>query len=107
MGGSHSDPTASEAQARIEGLDSQIVDVRSKLDERIRLVGECGELLMRMERELGACYADVIEAYYIDCADTWSEVAWDMGKHRDTVRMWRDAAFDWLDANSARYGMMM
>jgi hypothetical protein len=107
MGGTHSDPTASEAQARIDGLDGQIVDVRSRIDACERTVGDCLRMLDAMRRELGACYADVIEAYYIDCADTWSEVAWDMGKHRDTVRIWRDAAFDWLDANSARYGMMV
>ena len=59
--GTHSDPTASLAQARISEMDAMVADMKSKLDERIRLVGECGEVLMRMERELGRKYRDVLE----------------------------------------------
>ena len=106
MGGTHSDPTASEAQARMDGLDEQIGRVRVRYDECVRVVGECGEVLDAMRRELGERYADVLELYYVDCADTWSEVSWEMGRHRDTVRAWRDDAVAWIDANSARYGMI-
>ena len=95
MGGTHSDPTASEAQARIDGLDEQIVRVRAEYDECVGVVGECLRMLETMRQELGECHAKTIEYYYINCADTWSEVAW-----------WRDEAFAWIAAHSARYGMI-
>ena len=95
--GTHSDPTASLAQARMSELDAMVADVKSKLDERINLVGECGELLMRMERELGRRYRDVLEIYYIDLADTWSEVACEMGITYRHVQRLRDVAYEWMD----------
>ena len=95
--GTHSDPTASLAQARMSELDAMVADVRAKLDERINLVGECGELLMRMERELGRRYRDVLEIYYIDLADTWSEVACEMGITYRHVQRLRDVAYEWMD----------
>jgi hypothetical protein len=95
--GTHSDPTASLAQARMSELDAMVADVKSKLDERINLVGECGELLMRMERELGRKYREVIEIYYIDLADTWSEVACEMGITYRHVQRLRDVAYEWMD----------
>jgi hypothetical protein len=97
MGGTHSDPTASEAQARISELDAMVADVRTKLDERINLVGECGELLVRMGQELGQRYRDVLEIYYIDRADTWSEVAWEMDVTYRYVQMLRNVAYEWMD----------
>jgi len=95
--GTHSDPTASLAQARMSELDAMVTDVRSKLGERINLVGECGELLIRMERELGRKYRDVLEIYYIDLADTWSEVACEMGVTYRHVQRLRDVAYEWMD----------
>jgi DNA invertase Pin-like site-specific DNA recombinase len=99
MGGTHSDPTASEAQARISELDAMVADVKSKLDERIRLVGECGELLMRLRREMGAVCKDVLEIYYIDRAGTWSEVAEELGISLRTVIRERDKAIEWMDVH--------
>ena len=97
--GTHSDPTATLAQARISELDAMVADVQAKLNERIRLVGECGELLMRMERELGRRYRDVLEIYYIDRAGTWSEVAEELGISLRTVIRERDKAIEWLDVH--------
>ena len=97
MGGTHSDPTASEAQARMDGLDEQIGRVRIRYDECVRVVGECGEVLMRMAASLGDECAEVLEIFYIDCAATWSEVAWEMGMPYSTVIRRRDSAIAWLD----------
>jgi hypothetical protein len=74
-----------------------VADVRAKLDERINLVGECGELLVRMGQELGQRYRDVLEIYYIDRADTWSEVAWEMDVTYRYVQMLRNVAYEWMD----------
>jgi hypothetical protein len=106
MGGSCSNPTQAEALGRISGLDDQIALLTAKVNESERTVGDCLMMLDAMRCELGERYADVLELYYIDCADTWTEVALEMGRHRDTVRMWRDEAIAWIDANSARYGIM-
>lgn len=97
MGGTHSDPTATEAQARIDGLDEQIATLTAKVEECESVVGGCLRTLDVMRRCLGKTCADVVELYYVDCADTWSEVAAELGLHRNTVRICRDAALDWLD----------
>lgn len=96
MGGTHSDPTATEAQAR-EDLDEQIARVRMRYEECVAVVGRCGEVLMRMADSLGRRHAKVIECYYIDRAATWSEVAWEMGLSRSTVVRMRDDAVAWID----------
>jgi hypothetical protein len=106
MGGSTSDPTATQAMGRIEDLEGRIATLTTKVDESERVVGDCLAMLDAMRHELGERYAKVLEIYYIDCASTWSEVAHEMGRHRDTIRAWRDEAIEWIAANSARYGMM-
>ena len=98
MGGTHSDPTASEAQARIDGLDEQIGRVRAEYDECVGVVGECLRMLEAMRQELGERYAEVLELYYVDRADTWSEVAWEMGITYRHVQRLRDVAYEWIDA---------
>ena len=96
MGGTHSDPTATEAQARIEGLDERIADVRAACDECERIVGDCLRMLDTMRCELGERHAEVLELYYVDRADTWSEVAWEMGISRMHVWRLRDVAYSWM-----------
>jgi len=56
-----------------------------------------------MRRELGERYADVLELYYVDCADTWSEVSWEMGISRMHLYRIRDAAWSWADAYIVRH----
>lgn len=94
----HSDPTASQAMGRA-GLDDEIEKVRAKRDSYIDLVGQCGTALGHVGRALGVECAQVLEIYYIDCAATWSEVAWEMGMPYSTVTRRRDSAIEWLDAH--------
>lgn len=96
MGGSHSDPTAADAQSRIDGLDEQISAMRAKVDHAETVVGECLRVLDAMRAQLGGLHADVLELYYIDLADTWSEVADEMGLSARHVRRVRDAALGWI-----------
>lgn len=95
--GTHSDPTASQAMGRISELERRILEVQARLDECVQIVGDCGTVLMRMAQELGPRYADAIEIYYIDRADTWSEVAHEMGVTRMSVWRYRDVAYAWID----------
>jgi DNA-directed RNA polymerase sigma subunit (sigma70/sigma32) len=99
----HSDPTANQAYARIDKLEELIERKRAQLEVSEGIVGDCLRVLDAMGRELSERHATVIETYYIDQAQTWSEVASDMGIHRDTVRSLRDSAFAWIEANSARF----
>lgn len=106
MGGSHSDPTATEAQSRITGLDGQIATLSAQVDECERIVGEGLRALDAMRRALGERHADAMELYYVDGAGTWSEVAWEMGVSRRTVCRLRDEAFLWFTCKCPRYDKM-
>ena len=99
----HSDPTATSAFARIEGLEKMLAEKTEEFERSSDVVAECGLMLHDMSCVLGARYARVLELYYIDLAETWTDVAYEMGKHRDTIRAWRKEAIAWINANSARY----
>ena len=97
--GAHSDPTASEAERRMASLDALIASKRHELDVLTDTVGECGAALDRMRHTLGERHAQAIELYYIDGADTWSEVANEMGCHRQTLWRLRDEAYAWIEVH--------
>jgi len=101
--GMHSDPTATQAHARIEGLEKMIAEKTDEFEHAGKVVGGCLRMLEDMSRELGGRYARVIELYYIDQAETWTDVAWEMGRHRDTILAWRKKSVAWIDKNSARF----
>lgn len=99
VGGSkslYSDPTASAAQARMDGLERAIDDARAELDAHVELVGKALSVIEGVRSEVGERQADVLELYYIDCAQTWSDVAFELRLSRDTVRLARDAALAWV-----------
>lgn len=96
---SHSDPTATAAQSRMEGLESAIADERRKIDTHTEIVGEGLKVLEVVRVVVGERHATALELYYVDCAETWSDVACDMGLSRETVRAMRDAALRWVDAH--------
>lgn len=104
--GAFSDPTATEAQARIEGLAGQIAATRAKIDDAERIVGEGLRLIAAVRESIGGQYADILEYYYIDGAPTWSAVAYEAGVHRNSVRLWRDIALAWIDANCALHRLI-
>lgn len=97
--GAHSDPTATQAERRIEGLDEFIADKQARLDAQIRTVGECGEILDAMAARLGERHAKALELYYIDGADTWSEVAHELGVSYRHLNRIRSVAYEWIEAN--------
>lgn len=104
--GAFSDPTATEAQARIEGLAGQIAATQAKIDDAERIVGEGLRLIAMVREAIGSQYASALELYYIDGAPTWSAVACEMGAHRNSVRLWRDIALAWIDANCALHRIL-
>ena len=101
--GAHSDPTASAAERRMAELEDLIAESRRRLVALQDVVGECGSALARMAVELGERHAQAIELYYVDVADTWSDVAREMGGHRQTVWRLRDEAYAWIETHCRRF----
>ncbi len=105
MGGSTSNPTMAEALSRMDGLDEQIDRLTVATNECERCVGDCLRMLDEMRHDLGERHADAFELYYVDCADTWSEVALEMGMSRTHLCRIRDTAWSWANAYIVRHGI--
>ena len=96
--GTHGDPTAEQAERRMSELGELIAKAQARLDGLQETVGVCLRMLDDMGRELGPNHVNVIELYYVNRAETWSEVAWELGLHRNTVRAIRDESYIWLES---------
>ena len=97
--GAHSDPTATAAEQRMCELDDLILAKRGEWERRVALVGTCGEVLEHMGDAIGAKHRDALELYYVDCADTWSEVANEMGVSRTRLWQMRIESYAWIDTH--------
>lgn len=95
--GTHSDPTAAQAMARSESYDVLIADKRAKLDALYDIVGDCGRVLMRLGGALGDECSLALELYYIDCAQTWTDVAYEMGLTRKQLWRIREKSYGWIE----------
>lgn len=95
--GASSDPTASLAHARIEGLGREIEAKRAELDGLVEVVGAGLAVIERVRHAVGARAADALELYYVDRSPTWSAVADELGVSLRTVQRDRDRALDWMD----------
>lgn len=100
--GAHSDPTATAAEQRMCELDDLILAKRGEWERRVAEVGACGEVLEHMGASIGEKHKDALELYYVDCADTWSEVACEMNVTYRRVCQIRTEAYAWIDANYRR-----
>ena len=92
-----SDPTAREAQRRVEGLEDALRTARETLADLQGVVGRCLAALDAMSRALSSRHAEALELYYVDRAPTWSDVASEMGIGRSTLFRLRDQAYAWLE----------
>ncbi len=95
----HSDPTATAAMSRMDGLESTIKDLEAELESHTDIVGEGLKVLEAVSSVVGDKHAQALELYYIDRADTWSDVACEMGLSVKPVRNMRDHALQWVDAH--------
>lgn len=95
----HSDPTASQAMARAQSYDEQMADMGRRLDALTDVVGDGGKVIGAMGDALGEDHSLALELYYIDCADTWSDVADEMGCSRTRVWQMRCESYAWIDAH--------
>jgi hypothetical protein len=99
--GTHSDPTASQAERRMAELGEVIADRRRRLEAAQDVVGECGVVLDRMRVSLSDRHADTLEYYYIDLMPTWSDVADEFQCDRVTVWRMRCEAYEWIERGPA------
>jgi len=93
----HSDPTASEAERRIAELGELIDAKRQELGVMQDVVGALLCVLDAMGDALTVRHARAIELYYIDCAPTWTDVAWEMECGRTTLWKLRLEAYAWIE----------
>ena len=97
--GAHSDPTATAAEQRMCELDDLIEGKRAQWERKVALVGACGEVLEHMGEAIGKKHRQTLELYYVDCADTWSEVACEMGISRTRLWQMRIESYAWIDTH--------
>lgn len=95
--GAFGDPTASLAEARIEGLAKELAAKSAERRELEDVIGKGLAAIESVRRNIGARAADVLDLYYVDLMPTWSEVAEELGISRSTVQRDRDRALDWID----------
>ena len=76
-----SDPTASRAIRNVDEWGEQLAELRKRESELEHFIG------------LGADYADILDARYIDCL-TWKQ----MDVAKSTGKMKAAIAFDWIDS---------
>lgn len=94
------DPTATQAQRRMAELEPLIAMRRRSLEEHQELVGSALAVLSLVADEVGRRDSLALELYYVDGADTWSEVAQEMHVSLRTAQRCRERAIDWLESHS-------
>ena len=97
--GAHSDPTAATAEQRMCELDDLIEGKRGEWERKVAYVGTCGEVLERMGEAIGEKHAFALELYYVDGADTWSDVACEMRISRTRLWQMRIESYAWIDTH--------
>ena len=101
----HSDPTAAQAEQRMGELDALISDVQTRIDANEEVVGEALKIIERMRTYLGRRHGDALELYYVDRAQTWQEVAYELRVSPTTVWRLRVEAYAWVEAHCKLAGM--
>ena len=88
-----SDPTASRAIRNVDEWGEQLAELRKRESELEYFIGTTLAIIEAVRDGLGADYADILDARYIDCL-TWKQmdVAKSNGKMKAAI------AFDWIDS---------
>ena len=96
-GGTCGDPTASLAVARMEGLAKDIETKRAEYYVLEHTIGKGLKAIESVRHHVGERAADVLDLYYVDRLQTWSEVGEELNVSLRTVQRDRDRALDWID----------
>lgn len=95
-----SDPTERTAEELLEHLPGQIAEVQADLTECKRIVGDCLSVLNDISGALGKEPALALEIYWIDGAETWSEVAEELHTSLLLTCRMRDQAYRWMERHN-------
>lgn len=95
--GTHSDPTMTQALARTDSFATILANKRAKLETLYDVVGNCGRILTKLGDALTDSHSLALELYYIDCAETWSSVADELGVSRTKLWQLRDESYEWIE----------
>lgn len=87
------DPTASRAIRNVDEWGAQLVELRKRESELEHFIGTTLAIIEAVRSGLGADYADLLDARYIDCL-TWKQ----MDVAKSTGKMKVAIAFDWVDS---------
>lgn len=88
-----SDPTASRAIRNVDEWGEQLAELRKRESELEYFIGVSLAIIEAVRSGLGADYADLLDARYIDCL-TWKQ----MDVAKSTGKMKVAIAFDWIDS---------
>lgn len=88
-----SDPTASRAIRNVDEWGEQLAELRKREAELEHFIGVTLAIIEAVRDGLGADYADILDARYIDCL-TWKQ----MDVAKSTGKMKAAIAFDWIDS---------
>ena len=88
-----SDPTASRAIRNVDEWGEQLAELRKRESELEHFIGTTLAIIEAVRSGLGADYADLLDARYIDCL-TWKQ----MDVAKSTGKMKVAIAFDWVDS---------
>ena len=97
----YSDPTATQAMARAQSFGVQLADMARRLDALTDMVGEGGKVICAMGDALSEDHSLAFELYYIDCAETWRDVADEIGCSVKTLYRMRERGYAWIDMRFA------
>ena len=87
------DPTASRAIRNVDEWGAQLVELRKRESELEHFIGTTLAIIEAVRSGLGADYADLLDARYIDCL-TWKQ----MDVAKSTGKMKVAIALDWVDS---------
>ena len=88
-----SDPTASRAIRNVDEWGEQLAELRKRESELEHFIGTTLAIIEAVRDGLGADYADILDARYIDCL-TWNQM--DVAKSTGKLKV--AIAFDWIDS---------
>lgn len=88
-----SDPTASRAIRNVDEWGEQLAELRKRESELEHFIGVSLAIIEAVRSGLGADYADILDARYIDCL-TWKQM--DVAKSTGKLKV--AIAFDWVDS---------
>ena len=82
-------------------IEAAIAERKEQILKTLDEQGVAYKLCDCVRADIGDCYADAIERYYLELW-TWVDIANKYSVTTRTAQSWRDAAFRWIDSRILR-----